>query len=67
MTRPPTGPHAWTAVLLAPLWWPWQRALSWKWARQERAGGSDTCIRAALRAATYATLFTVVAAWGFRA
>jgi hypothetical protein len=66
MTRPPTGPQAWTAVLLTPLWWPWQTYLGWRMARADRAGGSDTCVRTALRAATYATLFAVFAAWGFR-
>lgn len=32
-----------------------------------RAGASDTCIRVALRAATYAGLFALFAAWGFGA
>ncbi len=30
-----------------------------------RAGASDTCIRVALHAGTYAALFTLFAAWGF--
>jgi hypothetical protein len=36
MTQPPTGPQAWTALLLAPCWWPWQIYLGWRMNRQDR-------------------------------
>lgn len=32
-----------------------------------QAGASDTCIRVALRGATYAGLFVIFTAWGFGA
>lgn len=36
MTAPAAGPQARTAVLLAPLWWPWQAYLGWRMARTDR-------------------------------
>jgi hypothetical protein len=41
MTRPPSGPQAWVAVLLAPLWWPYQAvsAAWWRHTQRRKAPG----------------------------